>query len=152
MNEPAKSPLSNDIMSDTSFTSDCSITPPATGPRPLVVSAKRLGQDVRREHSKRRRPSRRVNRGDNKNGFCLWKDHNTPSASTQTTTATTTSYYSSDDEHEQGDLPFLFDRTKVSETEQNRHYWEWCYGKEVTVDLKAEKSFSAQRVPPKKGW
>ena len=149
MDGPAKSPRSNDVLSDTSFTSDCSITPPATGPRPLVVSAKRLGQDVRREHSKRRRPSRRVNKGDSQNGFCLWKDHSS-SASAQATAAA--AYSSSDDEHEQDDLPFLFDKTKVSETEQNKLYWEWCYGKEVTVDLKAEKSFSAQRAPPKKGW
>ena len=138
-----KSPLSSDILlSDTSF-SDCSITPPATRPRPLVVSAKRVGQDVRRQHSKRRRPSRRVTKHGDNNGFCLWKDQNAP----------TPSYASSDDEDDCHDLPFLFDSNSVSsESEQKKQYWEWCYGKETNVHLNATGSFSAQRAPPTKGW
>jgi hypothetical protein len=132
--ENIKSPLPNDIVvSDASFSSDFSITPPVTGHQLLMVSAKRLGQDVRREHSKRRRPSRRV-AGDS-NDLNLWN--------------TTPSQESSEDEDE--DLLFLFPQPKISPGEQTKHYWEWCYGKGHTIELKPE-SWSAKRVPPAKGW
>ena len=115
-----KSPLPSEY-------SDCSLTPPATGPRPLVVSAKRLGNDVRRRHSKRRRCRTKGTDG----GFCLWKDANAPPSQ------------ESDSEEE---LPFLF---SLPLQKQTQHYWEFCYG---TTTLQPCPSWSAHRKPPTKGW
>lgn len=123
-----------DIMADASFSSDFAITPPAAGPRPLVVSAKRVGQDVRREHTKRRRASRRVAKSDS--GLNLWNP--------------TQSQESSDEDEE--DLPFLFPQSEVTPGEQTKQYWEWCYGKGQKIELKPEQSWSAKRAPPAKGW
>jgi hypothetical protein len=129
-----ESPIPNDVVSDASFSSDISITPPVTGHQVLKVSAKRLGQDVRREHSKRRRPSQRV-AGDS-SGLNLWN--------------TTPSQESSEDEDE--DLLFLYPQPEISPGERTKHYWEWCYGKGHTIELKPEQSWSAKRVQPTKGW
>lgn len=115
-----KSPLPSDY-------SDCSLTPPVTGPRPLVVSAKRLGNDVRRRHSKRRRCRSRPNDG----GFCLWKDANAPPSQ------------ESDSEEE---LPFLL---PLPLQKQTQHYWEFCYG---STTMHPCPSWSANRKPPSKGW
>jgi hypothetical protein len=141
--EPVKSPLSSDIFSESSC-SDSTLTPPATGPRPLVVSAKRLGQDVRRKHSKRRRRRRGVAKNQN-NGFCLWKD---------TDQETGTSQDSSSDEDDldvRAGLPFLFSQQEVSPMEKTKHYWEWCYGKGTTIELSTTQGWSAKRAPPTKG-
>eukprot|EP00980_Cylindrotheca_fusiformis_P004502 scaffold961_cov122-Cylindrotheca_fusiformis.AAC.10 len=128
--DPLKSPMTNE-----SFCSDFSVTPPVSGPPPLVISSKRVGQDVRREHSKRRRASRRVDSSDS--GLNLWNQ--------------SSSQESSDDENE--DLPFLFPQEcAVSPGEQTKQYWEWCYGKEQSIEHKPEQSWSAKRAPPTKGW
>jgi hypothetical protein len=120
------------------------LTPPTSCSRPLMVSAKRLGQDVRREHSKRRRPSSRRDQED-EGGTNLWN----ASPKTQ------------EDDEEEEELPFLF----ASDPKSHQQYWEWCYGKGETIDLQATTptgatsktisipgSWSAQRKPPAKGW
>ena len=157
--EPFKSPLSSDGCWLSAEKLNCSLTPPATGPRPLMVSAKRLGKDVRRKHSKRRRcQSRRklqpANNGDssssskNHGAYCLWKDSNAPPRQ---------EYYSSSEE-EQGGLPFLFSQQNdFPPQEQAQQYWEYCYGKMHTTtakitDLPATTGWSANRKPPSKGW
>jgi hypothetical protein len=142
--DPMKSPCPTQILSGTpSSNSDFSVTPPATGPRPLVVSAKRLGQDMRRKHSKRRRRRREPTTNGN-NGFCLWKEEGDE--------ASTPHPESSDEDADVRErLPFLFDRKEVSPIEKTKHYWEWCYGKGTTIELNSD-AWSAKRAPPTKGW
>jgi hypothetical protein len=139
--EPAfKSPIPNELRSDTNNNSDWTLTPPTTGLRPLVVSAKRLGKDVRRKHSKRRRCRSRA--AKNGNGFCLWQESHD----------STTPAESSSDEDEA--LPFLFSQQEVvSPSEKKKQYWEWCYGKEeIEPSLSTQEGWSAKRAPPAKGW
>lgn len=147
--EYAKSPASTNVFSDRSILSDASsdysVTPPATGPRPLVVSAKRLGQDVRRKHSKRRRCRSRRGQAKTQNGFCLWKDTDRDSTPSQDSS-------SDEDCGERAGLPFLFSEQEVSPKDKTRHYWEWCYGKGDTIELSMEQGFSAKRAPPARGW
>lgn len=186
--ETFKSPLSSSdgaVLSDWSSNSNsnnsniidyCSLTPPVTGPRPLMVSAKRFGSDVRRKHSKRRRcRSRRksvsaatatvdgtaaANIGDNihDGAYCLWKDANAPP-----------SQESSSSEEEDHGLPFLFSqRDRLPPQKQAQQYWEYCYGTTSTtstatttattttttikVDAPLSAGWSANRKPPSKGW
>ena len=139
-----KSPSSSDSCSD--FSLDFSLTPPAPGPRPLGVSAKRLGQDVRRKHSKRRRRRRRSNNApvstssnNNQAVLGLWNDDAQKFSD------------SSDDSSEQ--LPFLFasSRSQLPPHERKKQYWEWCYGK-TTIELNPQPSWSASRAPPSRSW
>jgi hypothetical protein len=143
-----KSPIpSADISYSIASSSFCSLTPPVTGARPLVGSAKRLGNDVRRKHSKRRKC--RTHRGKAKeenNGFCLWKDSNPE---------TKASHMESSDEEDNDvreGLPFLFAQREVSSMDETRKYWEWCYGKGTTIELSGVKGWSATRAPPAKSW
>jgi hypothetical protein len=138
-----KSPLSSDSCSDFSY--DFSLTPPAPGPRPLAVSAKRLGQDVRRKHGKRRRRRRRSNNAPasisnnhNQAVLGLWNDD-------------PQKFSDSSDDSEQ--LPFLFASSQplLSHQERKKHYWEWCYGK-TTIELNPPPSWSASRAPPSRSW
>jgi hypothetical protein len=124
--------------------SDFSLTPPAPDPRPLGVSAKRLGQEVRRKHGKRRRRRRRSNNtpastSNNQAVLGLWNDD--PQMFCD----------SSDDSDEQ--LPFLFSSSqpRLSPQERKKQYWEWCYGK-TTIELNPPPSWSASRAPPSKSW
>lgn len=144
--ESLKSPVSSDSWSDGS--SDYSITPPMPGPRPLVVSAKRVGQDVRQKHSKRRRC--RSRRGDSKanNGFCLWKDPGTEKATPPPNSSDDDDDDDEDIESLQESLLFL---KNVSPTEQRRHYWELCYGNQKVESIQ-NNGWSATRRPPSKGW
>ncbi|CAJ1958632.1 unnamed protein product [Cylindrotheca closterium] len=128
--ESFKSPLSTDTSSDGS--DDGTITPPEARPRSVVVSSKRVGNAVRREHSKRRRPSPRVNK--NGGGVNLWGD-NSPQASTDT-------------EDEDFELLLSNNSPNVDTTKQ---YWEWCYGKDNATAVSPGQSWSAKRVAPAKG-
>jgi hypothetical protein len=134
-----KSPLSSES------SSDFSLTPPAPGPRPLGVSAKRLGQDVRRKHSKRRRRRRRSNdapasTSNNQAVMGLWNDD-------------PQQFSDSSDDSDAEQLPFLFSSSQMqlSHQERKKHYWEWCYGK-TTIELNPPPSWSASRAPPSKSW
>jgi hypothetical protein len=143
-----KSPIpSADIYYSDASSGDWSLTPPVTGPRPHLVSAKRFGQDVRRKHSKRRKC--RTGRGkakEDNNGFCLWKDANPEARAPH--------IQSSDEEDNdvREELPFLFTQQEVSPMDKTRKYWEWCYGKGTTIELSGVQGWSATRAPPAKSW
>lgn len=146
--EALKSPLPQDTSADLGSCSgsDYSITPPVAGPRPWVLSAKRLGQDVRRKHSKRRRfRSKKSSQARQQSGFCLWKDANAPQGPN-----------SSSDEEEEG-LPFLFGMHEHPSQDRVQQYWEYCYGKpkakgSLADPIAPQLSWSANRAPPAKGW
>lgn len=125
-----KSPIPSDTSSDSS---NYTMTPPAERPISGAVSSKRLGNDVRREHTKRRRPSPRVNKSFG--GVNLWGDDTSPQASTDT---------------EDDDFDFLFSNSPNVDT--TKQYWEWCYGKSNTAAVSPGQSWSAKRVAPAKGW
>jgi hypothetical protein len=163
-----KSPSSSESCCSSDFSLE---TPPAPGPRcPLGVSAKRLGQDVRRKHSKRRRRRRRshhqaltssnnTNNNNNTNQAVLglWNDNNLQ----------TTCDSSDDSDLEQQQLPFLFASSSSSQShsstttpssllllsnqERKKQYWEWCYGK-TTMEWIPPPSWSANRAPPSRSW
>jgi hypothetical protein len=124
--------------------SDFSLTPPAPGPRPMGVNAKRLGQDVRRKHSKRRRRRRRSNNAptstsNNQAVLGLWNDD-------------PQKFSDSSDDSDSEQLPFLFSsQPLLSHQERKQQYWEWCYGK-TTIELNPPASWSASRAPPSKSW
>lgn len=100
-------------------------TPPAFSPLPDMVSAKRLGKEVRRNHSKRRR-SRCDNDSDKENA----------------------EWTSPDDE---GEYWRHFGQLMIglSPEERTKQYWKLCYG---TQPSQPEDSFSANRAPPVKSW
>ena len=142
--EHFESPRSKDIQSERcSINGDFSLTPPVTGPRPLVFSAKRHGHAVRRKHSKRRR--RRSENGSlSSEGHTLWKDADAPPSQEATTS----------DEEE--DLSYLLSPQAPPETQQQR-FWEFCYGKAPMESSTIPTGdtglgWSASRKPPAKGW
>jgi hypothetical protein len=157
-----------------------SLTQPESSPRrPLVIPAKRHGNEVRRHNSKRRRQWRRRssnrmsspvapksdgnvhNIGDN-GSFWLWKDDNddigdggSDAEGSSSSAGSDNGMFDSsdDDEPYRNTLPFLFNAKDVSSNEANKQYWDWCYGNGATVELPLNAgAFSAARVPPLKGW
>lgn len=135
---------------------DFSLTPPTAGSRPaLLVSAKRHGSEVRRQHNKRRRRRRRPSstRSESENrssesgefadsidsdcrkakdsdALCLWKSD-------------------SPDEAEDNYLPLL--GSSDEEDEQTDRIEEVVRAEHEKLQLK-NMSFSARRAPPPKGW
>jgi len=140
--------------------SDFSLTPPTAGSRPpLLVSAKRYGSEVRRQHNKRRRRRRRPSstRSDSQkrssvsgnsvdttgrdsckendnNALCLWKG-DSPGEAEYTYLPLLAS---SDEEDEE--------RDRIEEVVRAEHLKEAM----VARGLK-NRSFSANRAPPPKG-
>lgn len=113
------------------FDSTFSLTPPTASPAPLVVSAKRLGSEVRRNHSKRRK-GRMWDDKENASSFNVssWRAGN-----------------EQDDEKEEG-LPPV---EHLSPEERTQRYWKWCYG-DSTEPMPPQSSWSATRAPPGKSW
>lgn len=164
-----KSPVAQDVSwsdgsNSSSPWSNCSVTPPVTGPRPLVVSAKRLGQDVRRRRSKRRRfrsKNKNPSSDQNDGSQCLWKD----SSSRQPPVD-----HSSSEEESEERLPFLFAPGDVPPPlhQQRQYYWDYCYGNSsiknknnpttltppatLPTPPSTKPGWSASRAPPTKGW
>ena len=156
---PSCSSDGSTVSSTSTSTDCCSLTPPVSGPRPLVVSAKRLGQDVRRKHSKRRRcRSRRGTMQQNGNendaaAFCLWKENKVGGDCNDNHELAPAAASSDEETLDSQDLPFLFSQQELSPQEQTRRYWELCYGNTVTIEpLTAGNSWSANRAPPRKSW
>ena len=140
--------------------SDFSLTPPTAGSRPpLLVSAKRYGNEVRRQHTKCRRRRRRplstksVSQSDDswdaehreyseendKNAFCLWKRYS-PGEVEECLPL----FASSDEEDEQTD--------RIEEVVRAEHLKEAMVAQgNKKLQLKI-RSFSANRAPPPKGW
>lgn len=112
------------VDTDTSF----SLTPPATSPAPLVVSAKRLGSEVRRNHSKRRKGRLGNDKENVAFNVTTWRAENEV-----------------EDEVEEG-LPPL---EHLSPDSRAQRYWQWCYG---TSEPMPQSSWSASRAPPSKSW
>lgn len=131
------------------------LTPPATGPRPLVVSARRIPQ-VRRQHSSKRRRRRRdaTCAEEDAAAHCLWRDAGAFPRAPE----------SSSEEEEEERLPCRANA---------QGYWEYCYGRGKggsnssiainknsllsTTTVAAQtptmrSSWSASRKPPTKGW
>ena len=127
--------LSSNLLSDDA----AAFTPPVSSPTPLVVSAKRFGSEVRREHSKRRR-------GRN-GGMSEWRESLPYSSSS-----------SDDDDPEEKNL-FTIDSIEslLDPDERTKRYWTWCYGTTPTQNNNNNKSepqdsWSASRAPPAKSW
>lgn len=112
--------------------SDSTHSPPTATPRSMAVCSKRVGNDVRREHSKRRRPSPRINKHGS--AVNLWSD--------------TCSQASTDTEDD--DFELLF--TSSPNPDKTKQYWEWCYGKDAASAVSHRQSWSAKRLAPAKGW
>lgn len=119
-----KSPMPADTSSDGS---DYTLSLPEASPR-----SKRVVNDVQREHSKRRRPSPRVNKSGG--GVNLWGD--------------TSSQASTDSE----DDDFLSLFSSSPNVDRTKEYWALCYGKDNTMAVSPGQSWSAKRVAPAKGW
>ena len=140
-------------------------TPPSFSPLPVMVSAKRLGKEVRRSHSKRRRPrsfqttnkenndawnsmsnnNNNNNHDDNNNhSHSYWTNYGiTPStASTASTVSTSTSTSAMEVDELALNLKDLSPEARAN------HYWTLCYGNQE----RQQKSFSANRAPPVKSW
>ena len=174
-----EAPLSPHVTPSYDFLLDPSsaLTPPVTGPRPLVVSAKRVANYVRRQNSSKRlrrrtsasseaasssssnssSTSRSVIPPHTTDGtaYCLWRDAGAPPRADES---------SSDDEEEET-LPCH---------PNPQGYWEYCYGSHgdvvashpptsegksvaVAVAVSAAETittstWSAHRKPPSKGW
>lgn len=165
---------------ETDTSSDFSLTPPASNMRsPLLLSAKRHGNEVRQQHSKRRR--RRTRRPANQASssiaenvagttgsydddtgpfFGSWNgdDHDIAHGGSLADASSPGSGSamldsSEEDEPHQTMLPFPYDTKGLSTNEAIKQYWEWCYGKGTTIQLPLHAgAFSAARVPPLKGW
>ena len=144
---------------------DYPLTPPAGSRPPLLVSAKNHGSQVRRQHSKRRRIRRRPSgsrresdkrffvsgKSDNTTGrdsgkekdsdnLCLWKVDD-PGERDSTYLP---SLESSDEEEEE--------TNRIEEVVRAEHRKE-AMGARAGEGLQQQKgSFSANRVPPPKGW
>lgn len=144
---------------------DYPLTPPAGSRPPLLVSAKKHGSEVRRQHSKRRRIRRRPTgsrresdkrffvsgKSDNTTGrdsekekdsdtLCLWKVDDPG----ETDSTYLPSLESSDEEEEETNC--------IEEVVRAEHRRE-AMGARGGEGLQQQKgSFSANRVPPPKGW
>jgi hypothetical protein len=179
-NNNASNNNTNDTSTNSDNTNSWSVTPPVMGARPLVVSAKRLGDTIRRKNSKRRRKRRGVTTTtggvrllSTNNEFSMWKDEDgaADDASSNSSSNSNPNHLesdSSDDEETNANdynrsLPFLHtstsqqdkERMLLSPQEQTRqYYWEWCYGSTQTTTTLATnpQSWSANRNPPTKGW
>lgn len=113
-------------------------TPPSFSPLPVMVSAKRLGKEVRRSHSKRRRPRsfQTTDKENNDAWNTLSNDNNhwTDSNSTPFTT----------------DVDELaMNINDLSPEARANHYWTLCYGNQKRQQ---QSCFSANRAPPVKSW
>jgi hypothetical protein len=142
-------PLSPAVTQSYDFLMDPSsaLTPPATVPRPLVVSAKRVAHHVRRQHSskrlRRRCSTASVPNQSDGAAYCLWRDTGAPPRALE----------SSSDEEEGGTLPCH---------PNPQGYWDFCYGstgERASNETKTKgrammmtPSWSASRKPPSKGW
>jgi hypothetical protein len=111
---------------DTSF----SLTPPATSPSPLIVSAKRLGSEVRRNHSKRRKGRLGNDKENAAFNVTSWRAENEV-----------------EDEVEEGLPPCHH----LPQEERAKRYWQWCYGTDEPMP-QTHTSWSASRAPPSKSW
>ena len=145
---------------------DYPLTPPTAGSRPpLLVSAKRHGSEVRRQHSKRRRIRRRpsgTRRESEKDSFDTGKfDITTGSFSEKEKDSDTLCLWNVDspDETENTYLPSL-DSSDEEEEETNRieevvraeHRREAMDARNGERLQQQNGSFSASRAPPPKGW
>jgi hypothetical protein len=146
--------------------SDFSLTPPTAGSRPpLLVSAKRYGSEVRRQHNKHRRRRRRPSstrsdsqkhssvlensvdavvsdscKGNDSDALCLWKGDSAGEAENNYPPLLA----SSDEEVEQTD--------HIEEVVRAEHLKE-AIGAQGNEKLQLKnRSFSANRAPPPKGW
>jgi len=112
------------------FDSTFSLTPPTRSPAPLVVSAKRLGSEVRRNHSKRRKGRMWDDKENSSFNVTSWRAEN-----------------ELDDEDKEEGLPPV---EHLSPQERTRRYWKWCYGD--SAEPMPQSSWSASRAPPEKSW
>ncbi len=145
---------------------DFSLTPPTAGSRPpLLVSAKRHGSEVRRQHNKRRRKRRRPTstRSESENinlvpgkavnskgsdcgmdrdsgALCLWKSDSFEEPDDTCLPL----LESSDDEIEQTD--------RIEEVVRAEHRKEAMVTGRNNNSQQKNWSFSANRAPPPKGW
>lgn len=146
--------------------SDFSLTPPTAGSRPpLLVSAKRHGSEVRRQHNKCRRRRRRPSstrsdwqkhssvlgnsvdavgsdscKENESDALCLWKGDSADEAEDNYLPLLA----SSDEEVEQTD--------RIEEVVRAEHLKE-AIGAQGNEKLQLKnRSFSANRAPPPKGW
>ena len=148
------------LLHESPSSSTATRTPPVSSPAPLLVAAKRLGTEVRRRHSKRRKAGWKSNWSNGGNGS---------SASLPCS--------DSDDESDHESL-LGAKVAEMEESERNRHYWAWCYGHDQEsekensvhsgkenrrrrrrqrqsremVPSTVEKSWSASRAPPTRSW
>lgn len=113
------------------FDSSFSLTPPTRSPAPLVVSAKRLGSEVRRNHSKRRKGRMWNNKENSSFNVTSWRAENEMD----------------DDEDKEEGLPPV---EHLSPEERTQRYWQWCYGD--STESVPQSSWSASRAPPGKSW
>lgn len=148
----------NTSCSSSNLFGDFSLTPPTAGSRtPLIVSAKRYGSEVRRQHNKKRRRRRRptsskldskkhcsqseasVERESLRPGehteedaLCLWKGDFS-------------------DEPEESNLPLL--ESSDEEEEHSEQIEEVVRAEHLSqAAFLPDGSFSANRAPPRKGW
>ena len=119
-------------------------TPPAFSPLPVMVSAKRLGKEVRRNHSKRRRLRSFPHCGKENHDAATATDASCWAL--QECWSSTAASPTSDDDNESATQYRI--RQGLSPEELAKHYWNLCYGAEP---LK-QQSLSATRAPPVKSW
>jgi len=117
-------------------------TPPAFSPLPVMVSAKRLGKEVRRNHSKRRRLRSFPHCGKENHDAATATDASCWAL--QECWSSTAASPTSDDDNESATQYRI--RQGLSPEELAKHYWNLCYGAEP---LK-QQSLSATRAPPVK--
>jgi hypothetical protein len=96
----------------------------------LMVSAKRLGSEVRRNHSKRRKGRLGNDKENSAFNVTSWRAENEV-----------------EDEVEEG-LPAC---EHLSQEERAQRYWQWCYGTDEPMP-QMQSSWSASRAPPSKSW
>jgi hypothetical protein len=141
-----------------SIASDLTLTPPAAPSQSLVVAARKHSNEIREANSTKRRRRRRQH---------YTKDAELSSVLVKVTTNKNKSPISFDDDEDdhfswnnrktttdETALPFLVAQEQsMSPEERTKQYWEWCYGKGTSVDTSlVANSFSANRMPPSKGW
>jgi hypothetical protein len=143
---------------DSSFSSDITLTPPATTSQPLAVAAKRHSSDIREANDRKRRRRRRRQYSKNldfssilpraatnqKSTISVVGDNDGNDIAVDGTTA-----LSIEEKMSLSD----FQANMMSPEEKTKKYWEWCYGKGTVFDESiSSRSFSANRMPPSKGW
>ncbi len=156
------------------------LTPPATAPAPLLVSAKRLGTEVRSLHSKRRRASWRsfldnssqtesksseedeqpmafadeLNTHCSRKGpirrFDRWKNQKEGQNEAYNGLLSSPLGDDDDDDEPYPLLPTMLQT--LSPQEQKRRYWQLCYGSDPPIVAPTPPSTSASSIVENVSW